>query len=63
VNKVYNVIGISNECFQKGISYFSFGSIDELAQKSAQVLKDDVGFPNEGENQHDSLNAPSEWLV
>ncbi|MBU8769626.1 MULTISPECIES: hypothetical protein [Cytobacillus] len=42
---------------------FSFGSFNELAQKSDLVLKDVVGFSNEGESQHDSLNAPSELEV
>jgi len=42
---------------------FSFGSFTGLAQNSAQVLKDDVGFSHEGESQHDSLNAPSELEV
>lgn len=63
MNKVYNEIGISNESFQNGNVRFLFGSFNELAQKSDLVLKDVVGFSNEGESQHDSLNAPSELEV
>ncbi|WP_335689846.1 hypothetical protein [Cytobacillus firmus] len=62
MNKVYNEMGIPMEASKMEWA-FLFWKLYRTCTEMYQVLKDDVRFFNEGESQHDSLNAPSELEV